>query len=111
MNTITRSGRHAGSYTMKVMLTLLLCGTSLIASAASVTLAWDHSPDPSVVGYRIYYGASPTAMNAVIDVKTPAATSFIVENLAKGSWYFAVAGYTTTGTEGLRSNIASKTIG
>jgi hypothetical protein len=38
------------------------------------------------------------------------ATAYTIGNLASGVWYFAAAAYTTTGIQGTRSAVASKTI-
>ena len=93
---------------MKVMLTLLLCGTSLIASAASVTLAWDHSPDASVVGYRIYYGvASGSYTNsAAVGYGTNATLTGLNSSV---TYYFAATAYDGTGLESAFSNETSYT--
>jgi hypothetical protein len=37
-------------------------------------------------------------------------TTFVVENLAEGTYFFAVTAVSVTGTESSFSNIASKTI-
>ena len=63
-----------------------------------------------LAGYQVYYGTSPAAMHSVVVAADPAQTSYVVTNLTSGTWYFAVAAYTTNGTMGLMSNIASKTI-
>jgi hypothetical protein len=63
-----------------------------------------------LAGYRIHYGQSPTAMTEVIQISNPGATSYVVENLSHGTWYFAVTAYTTTGVESSPTAVASKTI-
>jgi hypothetical protein len=37
-------------------------------------------------------------------------TSYLVDNLSPGTWYFQVRSYTTAGTESDASNLASKAI-
>ena len=45
---------------------LLIVCRAQIASAGCITVAWDASPDPTVVGYNLYYGdASSAATNKV----------------------------------------------
>jgi hypothetical protein len=34
----------------------------------------------------------------------------VVPNLSAGTWYFTVAAYTTSGTQGAISNVGTKTI-
>ena len=113
MNTGKPSGlnmtRAGGSYVMKRVLTFLLCCLSTIAFAASsVTLAWDASPDASVVGYRVYYGpalGSYTNSAAVGNV-----TNATLSGLTTGfKYYFAATAYNSTGEESPFSNEISYT--
>jgi hypothetical protein len=41
----------------------LFCFATLTAAAASVTLAWDKSCDPSVSGYIVYYNTNYTTLS------------------------------------------------
>lgn len=84
----------------------------------AVTLSWtppttntDGSALTDLAGYRIYYGASRTALGSVIEIRNPAIAAYLVENLTPGTWYFAVTAYTSAGKESVHSNIASKTTG
>src|SRR5690348_12967634 len=68
----------------------------------SVTLAWDPSPDPDVVGYNIYYGVeSQTYTNFVAAGQ---ATSVTISNLSLGWIYYFAA--TTIDTIGLESEFS-----
>ena len=49
-------------------------------------------------------------MYTVVTLKDPTQTTYVVKDLYPGPWYFAVNAYTTSGTEGALSNVASKTI-
>jgi hypothetical protein len=87
------------------------------SSAGAVTLSWlppttntNGTTLTDLAGYRIYYGQSPTAMTEVIDISNAGLTAYMVENLAAGTWYFAVKAVTTTGIESSLSNVASTTI-
>jgi hypothetical protein len=64
----------------------------------------------NLAAYRIYYGASPDALNDVIRVDNIGLTSYVVENLGEGTWYFAVSAVDAAGIESLLSNGAMKTI-
>jgi hypothetical protein len=77
--------------------------------AGSVTLAWDPSPDVSVVGYRLYYGVASgvyTNSAAVGNV-----TNATVTGLANGTtYYFAATAFDVDGVESPFSNEATNTI-
>lgn len=44
----------------------VFCLVALAATAASVTLAWDPNCDPSVTGYRVYYGTNSVLVTNVM---------------------------------------------
>jgi hypothetical protein len=56
-----------------------------------------------LAGYKIYYGRSPEALKSVTMVPDPKITSYEIQQLAPGRWYFSVAAYTSDGTESARS--------
>lgn len=64
----------------------------------------------NLAGYRIYYGTSPDTLNQTVDVPNAGATDYVVQGLALGTWYFAVAAYTNAGLQSGLSSVASKTI-
>jgi len=83
----------------------------------SATLSWtpptqntDGSSLTNLGGYRIYYGTSPSALTQTLQVTNPGLTSYTVGNLSPGTYYFALAAYTTDGVEGDASAVGSKTI-
>jgi putative Ig domain-containing protein len=83
----------------------------------SATLSWtapttntDGSAVTDLAGYHIYYGTSPSSLTTVIDVGNPATTSYTVNNLSSGTWYFAVNAYTTGGVDSALSNTGTKSI-
>jgi hypothetical protein len=63
-----------------------------------------------LAGYTIYYGTSASSMTQTIQVKSATATSYVITGLTSGTWYFAVASYTSGGTESALSAVSSKTI-
>ena len=70
----------------------------------------DGSTLTNLAGYRIYYGTSAGALTQSIDVSNIGVTDYVIGGLAQGTWYFAVAAYTSTGLESTLSNVATKTI-
>jgi len=63
-----------------------------------------------LAGYRVYYGKSLNAMTRNIDVRNPGQTSQFIDELDKGTWYFAVTAYTSGGLESEMSEIAAKRV-
>ena len=65
--------------------------SAAVVQAATVTIAWDPSPDQSVVGYQVYVGTSPGSYSETFDVGL--ATSFTYSPRDETVRYFAVAAY------------------
>ena len=66
--------------------------------AAEVTLAWDPNPEPSVQGYRVYYGKASGFYTNVIDVGNR--TDRVIPGLEAGTtYYLACTAYSATGDE------------
>jgi fibronectin type 3 domain-containing protein len=81
---------------------------SFTAFAANVTLAWDASPDPSVTGYRVYYGGASGVYTNSLQVGN--VTTATVSNLVLGAtYYFAATARDNAGTESDFSNETSFT--
>lgn len=64
-----------------------------------------------LAGYRIHYGLSPDELTETITVDNPGLTSYVVERLGAGTYYFVVSAVDGMGVESATSNAASKTIG
>ena len=64
----------------------------------------------NLAGYRIYYGTSSSALTSQIQIANAGMASYVVQNLPRGTYYFGVRAYNSSGTESNLSNIASKTI-
>ena len=81
----------------------------------SVTVSWaapttnvDGTPLADLSGFKLYYGQSAQALDRVLQVGTPSTTSQSVQNLASGTWYFAVAAVNAAGLESALSSLATK---
>jgi hypothetical protein len=86
-------------------------------SFGSVTLSWSppsQNTDGSVLtdlaGYRIYFGTTPSALTQTIQVSSSGISSYVVDDLAPATYYFAVRAYTSNGVESSSSNTASKAV-
>ena len=75
----------------------------LFTHAAQVTIGWDASTDPSVTGYKLYYGTSSRNYHAVIEAGNK--TTCTISGLPDGStYYLAVTSYYASGIESLYSD-------
>jgi hypothetical protein len=86
-------------------------------TTGNVTLSWtkptqntDGTPFNDLGGFRIEYGTQVNALNGVIDVADPNATSQKISNLSAGTYYFVIKSYTTGLVESDPSNPVSKTV-
>jgi hypothetical protein len=89
----------------------------LQAATGSATVSWtpptlntDDTPLTDLASYRVAYGRAADALDQSAPVSNPGLTSFTVDGLAQGTWYFAVIAVNAVGVESALSNIASKTI-
>lgn len=83
----------------------------------AATLSWtpptqntDGSSLTTLAGYRIYYGTSSTALTQMVQVSSAGVTSYMIENLAPATYYFAIRAYNSTGAESTNSNVVSKVV-
>jgi hypothetical protein len=87
------------------------------STSGTATLSWvppatnvDGTPITNLAGFRIAYGQSAASLTQSLDIPSPGVTSAVIENLAVGTWYFAVKAYTSTNVESDLSNLAQKTV-
>lgn len=91
--------------------------TVLAVASGSATLSWtpptqntDGSPLTNLAGYRVYWGNAVGNYTSSAALDNPGLTSYVVENLAPGTYYFVVSARSSAGAESVMSNAASKTI-
>jgi hypothetical protein len=70
----------------------------------------DNSPLTNLAGYRLTYGRSATQMDQSVNINNAGLTTYTVNNLSSGTWYFALYAQASTGAESDASNTATKTI-
>ena len=103
-----------------LLLLLTACGgggSNTSDGIGVATLTWtppttnvDGSTLNDLAGYKIYYGTSSRSYSNPIIVANPGIASYVVENLASGTYYFGVAAFDYSGNESAISNEASKVI-
>jgi hypothetical protein len=64
----------------------------------------------NLAGYTISYGTSATQLTSTVKVANAGLTSYVIENLPAGTYYFGVEAYNSTGQTSSVSNVVSKTI-
>ncbi|MET0657035.1 MAG: putative Ig domain-containing protein [Steroidobacteraceae bacterium] len=86
-------------------------------SSGNASLSWtpptqntDGSALTNLAGYRIYFGTSANAMTQVVQVANAGMTSYVLENLAPATYYFALKAYNSAGAESAQSNVVSKSV-
>jgi hypothetical protein len=87
------------------------------ANIGAVTLTWtaptlsaDGRTPAQLAGYRIYFGQVAEALTSSIAVANPGLTSYVVDGLANGTYYFAVTALSTEGAESTPSAVGSTVI-
>lgn len=85
--------------------------------SGAATLSWtpptqntDGSALINLAGYEIRYGRSANDLSHSVSVDNASVSTYVLENLSSGVWYFAVAAVNSQGVSSTLSNVASKTI-
>ena len=88
-----------------------------ISQPGAATLEWtvptigtDGIALADLAGYRIHYGKSVGALNTTIEIRNPSVSSYVIEGLAPGTYYFAVTAFNARNHESERSNAGRKDI-
>jgi hypothetical protein len=105
--TVTGTGSSSGSGSSG--------GTTTTTGAATVnwhppTQNTNGSTITNLAGYTIEYGTNKSNLTSSVKLTNPGLTSYVVENLAAGTYYFGVTAYNSAGGTSSVSSIASKTI-
>jgi hypothetical protein len=98
--------------------TITVSENASAAGSGSVTLSWtaptsnvDGSALTDLAGFVISYGASAEALSETVSVDNASVDRYVLENLAPGTYYFAVRAVATSGAESEQSQVVSKVIG
>jgi hypothetical protein len=94
----------------KLLGAIILAVTQLPAPATQkATLAWNPSPDPNVIGYRVYYGPAHGVYTNMVSVGN--VTNALISGLVEGAnYFFAASAYDVIGLESELSNEAAYTV-
>jgi hypothetical protein len=89
-------------------------GTSTTGSATVTwtppTLNTNGSALTNLAGYTINYGTSSSNLSTEVKVSSTGVTSYVIDNLPAGTYYFGVTAYSSSGQTSSVSNVVSKTI-
>ena len=87
------------------------------SSTGSVTLNWtapteneDGSTLDDLSGYRIYWGTTPGNYVNSLTIDSPGLTTYVIDNLAPGTYEFVATSVNAAGIESVYSNAATKTV-
>jgi Fibronectin type III domain len=85
-------------------------GNSATLSWSAPTTNTNGTPLTDLSGYRIYYGANSQHLSQTVDLNSAGITSYVINNLSAGTWYFAISAVTANGVESALSDVASLNI-
>lgn len=120
----TPAATDAGAYAMTITVSdgsltasLSLTVTVTTTGTKSATLSWtaptqrtDGSALTNLGGYRIYFGTSSAALTRQASVTNPSLTTYVVDGLSAGTWYFAATAVDANGVESARTSTVSVTL-
>jgi hypothetical protein len=92
--------------------------TPAVGTNGSATLSWQAPAEntngtavTNLAGFKIHYGTKSGTYTKTISIDTVGLTTYVVENLAAGTYYFAITAVTAGGAESDYSTEAKKSIG
>ena len=87
------------------------------ASGAGVAINWtpptentNGTPLTNLAGYNIHYGTASGNYTQTISISNPGIATYVVQNLAPGTYYFVVAAVNSAGTESALSSQVTATV-
>ena len=91
--------------------------TVTLQNSDTVTLSWqaptensDGTPLMNLKGYKLHYGPASRSYSETVDIANPGLTTYVVQNLAAGDYYFALTAYNSAGIESELSGEVSTTV-
>lgn len=87
------------------------------SAPGTATLSWvaptarlDSAVLTNLAGYRIHYGNNAGILHMTVQVANPGITSYVLQNLTPGTYYFAIRAFDSAGNESPTSNVISTTV-
>lgn len=87
-------------------------------AVGSAELVWeapslnvDGSPLTDLAGYVIRYGRSASALDRTVRIDNAGTTTYVIENLAEGTWYFSLSSLNSSGAESRPTGFVTTRIG
>jgi hypothetical protein len=84
-------------------------------ASGSATMSWtiptertDNTPLNNLAGFNIYYGQTSGDYGNKMTVSNPGLTTYMVENLSSGPWYFVITAFDANGLESNPSGEGTK---
>jgi hypothetical protein len=87
---------------MQRVLAILILLSAVLGHAQTVPLAWNASPSPGVVGYRIHFGTNGANYSFVTNVGLTLTQTVVLPH--PGRWFFAATAVDHNGLESEFSN-------
>lgn len=91
--------------------------TTAAAAVGGVTISWDAptenadgTPLLDLKGYTLHYGTASNSYSSSIKIDNSGLTTYVVQNLTPGTYYFAIDAYNSSGLESALSPEASATV-
>ncbi len=89
-----------------VVLPMFSITVTAAALAGTVTLSWqaptenaDGTPLVDLRGYKVHFGTKSKTYSSTVQVGNPGLTTYVVQNLPAGEYYFALTSYNSAGIE------------
>ena len=90
--------------------TTLVAGTSLTLGWVAPTQNSNGTPITELAGYKIHYGTTSQDYTKVVAVSNPSISRYVLDSLASGTYFFAIAAYNSKGIESTLSGEISATL-
>jgi hypothetical protein len=108
--TLTCSGPGGSSSDSVIISVSQVSNGTAFLSWTAPTENTDSTVLTDLSGYKIYYGKSPGNYTEVITINEPGRTSYQINNLSSGEWYFVVVALNSSDMESEPSEEVSKVI-